>query len=60
VKEYSDDTIEIEPRILVDPRIISKKTLAMIDESIESLKRGDESDIIDVDKMVKLADGLQD
>ena len=40
VIEKTDGTIVLEPRELVDPFVISKKTLDMIDESMENVKKG--------------------
>ena len=39
--EYEDGTIVLEPRKLIDPLIVSKKTLDMIDESMKNVKSGD-------------------
>ena len=46
VVEKEDGVVVLEPRKLIDPLTISKKTLEMIDESAENLKNGVVSDPI--------------
>jgi hypothetical protein len=48
VKEYDDGRIELEPRELTDPLEISRRTLAMMDASMENLKKGVVSEPIDL------------
>jgi hypothetical protein len=48
VKQYSDGHIELQPRVLVDPKEISAKTLDMMDQSVENLKKGKVSKPIDL------------
>lgn len=48
VKEYSNGSITLEPRVLVAPFEISKNTLNMMDESIKNLKKGKVSKKINV------------
>ena len=48
VKEYENGCILLEPRELVVPKEISKKTLEVMDESIRSYKAGKVSDPIDL------------
>ena len=48
VKEYENGYIVLEPRELVVPKEISKKTLDMIDESIRNYKVGKVSAPIDL------------
>ncbi|MBN1649330.1 MAG: hypothetical protein JW874_14935 [Spirochaetales bacterium] len=48
VKQYSDGHIELQPRVLVDPKEISVKTLKMMDRSVENLKKGKVSKPIDL------------
>ena len=48
VKEYENGCIVLEPRELVVPKEISKKTLAMMDESIRNYKVGQVSAPIDL------------
>ena len=40
VVEQENGIVVLEPRQLVDPLIISKKTLEMIDESMKNVKKG--------------------
>lgn len=40
VQVYRDGKIVLNPRILVDPNIIPKSTLKIIDNSVENLKKG--------------------
>lgn len=49
VKEYGDGHLELLPRILVDPNEISKKSLKMMDKSVENIKKNKVSDPIDLD-----------
>jgi CO/xanthine dehydrogenase FAD-binding subunit len=48
VKEYDDGRIELEPRELVQPFELSKRTLATMDASMANLKSGKASDPIDL------------
>lgn len=48
VKEYENGYIVLEPRELVVPKDISKKSLAMMDESIRNYKAGNVSAPIDL------------
>lgn len=48
VQEYSDGRILLEPRELVAPFEVSKKTLATMDQSIKNLKKGKTSKPIDL------------
>ena len=48
VVEFDDGRIELRPRILIDPNLLSKNTLVMMDESIENLKQGKVSKPIDL------------
>ena len=48
VEEYEDGRIVLEPRELVAPFQISEKSLAMMDESMENLKKGKVSPAIDL------------
>lgn len=46
VQEFSDGRIVLEPRVLVPPFEVSKKTLKMMDKSISNLKKSKVSDPI--------------
>lgn len=48
VEEYDDGRIVLEPRELVAPFQISEKSLAMMDKSMENLKRGRVSKAVDL------------
>lgn len=45
---FDNGTIELKPRVLVDPEYISKNTLKMMDESIKNLENGNVSEPIDL------------
>lgn len=48
IKQYKDGTIVLEPRVLVEPNALSKKTLKMMDKSIDNFKKGKISKAIDL------------
>lgn len=48
IKQYKDGSILLEPRVLVEPNILSKKTLKMLDKSIDNYKKGNISESIDL------------
>ena len=48
VEEYDDGRIVLEPRELVAPLQISAQSLAMMDESMDNLKKGQVSPAIDL------------
>jgi len=48
VQEYDDGRIVLEPRELVSPLEISRRTLAMMDASVENLKKGTASAPVDL------------
>lgn len=48
VQEYSDGRILLDPRVLVAPFEVSKKTLATMDKSMANLKKGKVSKPIDL------------
>jgi hypothetical protein len=48
VQEYADGHIVLEPRELVAPFEISKRTLAAMDESMKNLKKGKASKPVDL------------
>ncbi len=50
VYEFSDGTVLLRPRVLFDPNEISKNTLAMMDKSINNLKKGKVSSEINLNK----------
>jgi hypothetical protein len=52
VQEFPDGRIVLEPRQLVAPLEISKKTLATIDKSMASLKKGKVSKPINLRRRV--------
>ena len=53
VSEFTDGHIELVPRVLVDPDIISKNTLNMMDKSVENFKNGIVSDPVDFSKYME-------
>jgi hypothetical protein len=56
VREKKDGTIELSPRVLVHPDDISKKTLSMVDSSVEQLKKGNASKPVDLTELNELLD----
>lgn len=48
VKEFDNGTIVLEPRVLTTPFSVSEKTLAMMDASMENLKKGKSGSSIDL------------
>lgn len=53
VKVLSNGSFILEPRILVPPDAVSKRTLKMLDQSVSSLKAGNASVPIDLAKFIK-------
>ena len=50
VKLFDDGHVVLEPRVLVPPEAVSKKTLKMMDKAAKNLKKGKVSKPIDLDK----------
>jgi len=50
VKIYSDGHVLLEPRVLVAPEMISKRSLKMMDQSVSNLKKQKVSQVIDLKK----------
>jgi len=50
VKVFSDGHVVLEPRVLVDPASISKRTLRMMDQSVAGLKKHKASPAVDLRK----------
>lgn len=50
VKIFKDGRIVLHPRILVDPNIIPKSTLKIIENSVSNLKKGKVSKPLNLDK----------
>lgn len=50
VKVFADGRVLLEPRVLVDPDTISKRTLRMMDQSAANLKKRKASPGIDLKK----------
>lgn len=48
VVEFDDGHIELQPRVLIDPNLLSMNTLKMMDSSVENLKKGKVSKPIDL------------
>ncbi len=49
VKTFSDGHVLLEPRVLVPPDAVSKRTLKMMDKSAKNYKRGKVSEPIELD-----------
>jgi len=50
VEVYSNGKVILNPRVLIDPNTISKKTLKMIEKSMGNLKKGNVSEPVDLTK----------
>ena len=50
VKVFADGHVMLEPRVLVDPDTISKRTLRMMDQSAANLKKRQASPAVDLKK----------
>ena len=50
VRQFSDGRVMLEPRVLVPPEAVSKKTLKMLDRAAVNFKQGKVSKPIDLDK----------
>jgi len=48
VIEFDDGRIELRPRVLIDPNLLSANVLKTMDKSIENLKKGKVSKAIDL------------
>lgn len=56
VREKTDGTIELSPRVLVHPDEISEKTLSSIDQSVANFKKGKVSKALDMEELDNLLD----
>ena len=50
VRMFDDGRIMLDPRVLVPPEAISRRTLRMMDNSMHNMKKGKVSEPIDLDK----------
>ena len=50
VRMFEDGHIVLEPRVLVPPEMISKRTLKMLDKTATNFKNGKVSNPIDLDR----------
>lgn len=50
VKMFSDGRVMLEPRVLVPPEAVSKRTLKMLDQAAKNFKKGKVSEPIDLDR----------
>jgi hypothetical protein len=53
VQEFTDGTVVLRPRILMDPNELSENTLHMMDKSIENFKTRNTSNPVEIDKYLK-------
>lgn len=51
VVEFDDGHIELRPRILIDPNMLSKNTLGMMDQAMDNFKQGKVSVPIDLSEI---------
>ena len=52
VRMYDDGKVLLEPRVLVPPEAVSKKTLQMMDKAVENIRNGKVSQPIDLDSIL--------
>jgi len=50
VKVYNDGKVVLNPRVLIDPNTVSKRTFKMIESSMKNLKEGKVSSPIKLDE----------
>ena len=55
VKVFSDGQVMLEPRVLVPPSAVSKRTLKMLEASVANLKKGCASAPVDLARAARLA-----
>lgn len=60
VRIYTDGRIQMEPRILVDPKFISMRSLRMMDRAMKNISKDIVSEPVDTEEMRKVADELPD
>lgn len=56
IKEFNDGTLVLKPRVLVDPSELSKRTLRMMDKSIENYKKGNVSKPVNIEKYLNMVE----
>jgi len=61
-KEIGTDvyTLKMEPRVLASLDQLSEKTLRMMDKSMKNFKKGIAGEPVDLDKVKKITDEVQD
>lgn len=50
VQHYSDGSIMLQPRVLVEPLYVSENTLDMMDSSMDNLKKGKAGKAVDLSR----------
>lgn len=50
VQHYSDGSIMLQPRVLVEPLYVSEKSLEMMDSSVDHLKNGKAGKAVDLSR----------
>jgi len=55
VEEFEDGHLELQPRVLIDPFKISKKSLEMIDASVENMQAGRVGGPVDLSKYPEIS-----
>jgi len=60
VRVYGDGQILMEPRVLVHPKYVSKRTLRMMDKAMDNFAKGIVSEPVDTNELRKIADALPD
>ena len=56
VEEFTNGTLVLIPRVLVEPNEVSENTFHMMDKSMKNLKKGVVSKPIDIEKYLKLVE----
>lgn len=56
VKVFSDGQVMLEPRVLVPPSAVSKRTLKMLAAAVANLKKGRASMPVDLTQAARLAE----
>ena len=55
VKVFSDGQVMLEPRVLVPPSAVSKRTLKMLEGAVANFKKGRVSAPVDIAQATRLA-----
>lgn len=56
VKQFTDGRLLLEPRVLATPDQLSKKTLRMLDSSMQNFSKGIVGESLDLDELREFAE----